>query len=185
MIKIGSKEVPNEITELTVEQFEKISNLTNNQELEPFEKWSQIFVSLGADIDELEDTEFNKFKEYIAEFVSVSIEPNKEFVKSIEVDGYTYQSFDEEFKLNVKDLKLIEKCISHSPDNYISKVLAILFKRTDLTKAEHYDESHITFKSKLFKTQPAEMAIPFIVYIGDKLSATAKQVIDEPTEVVE
>ena len=29
------------------------------------------------------------------------------------------------------------------------------------------------------------MAIPFIVYIGDKLSATAKQVIDEPTEIVE
>lgn len=185
MIKIGSKEVPNEITELTVEQFEKISNLTNNKELDPFEKWSQIFISLGADQDELEDTDFNTFKDYIAKFVEVSIEPNKEFVKIIEVDGYVYQSFDEEFKLNVKDLKLIEKCISHSPENYISKVLAILFKRTDLTKVEHYDESHITFKSKLFKSQPAEMAIPFIVYIGEKLGSTAKQAIDDASEIVE
>lgn len=185
MIKIGSKEVPNEITELTVEQFEKISNLTNNQELDPFEKWSQIFVSLGADVDELEDTDFNAFKDYIADFVNVKITPNKEFVKSIEVDGYTYQSFDEEFKLNVKDLKLIEKCISHSPENYISKVLGILFKRTDLTKTEHYDESHITFKSKLFKSQPAELAIPFIVYIGEKLGSSAKKVIEDAAEVVE
>jgi len=185
MVKIGSTEVPNEITELTIDQFEKVSNLMNDNELEPFEKWAGVFISLGANEDEVYDTEFNEFKEYISKFMNSTMQPNKEFVKSIEIDGYTYQAFEDEFKLNVRDLKLIEKCISTSPKNYISKLIAIVFKRTDLTKTEHYADAHIAQKSLLFKTQPAELAIPYVVYIGEKLGKTAKKIVDDSAEIVE
>ncbi len=43
MIKLGSKEIPNVINELTIEQFEKVSEFTNNQELDASKITTGIF----------------------------------------------------------------------------------------------------------------------------------------------
>jgi MoaA/NifB/PqqE/SkfB family radical SAM enzyme len=185
MVKIGSKKINNEVTELTIEQFEKLSATMNNSELDQFEKWAKIFIDLGADENEVYDLDFEKFTEIIKDFCDTKKKPSKKFLKSIELDGYTYQAYEDEFKLNVRDLKMIEKAVSTSPENYISRVMAIIFKRTDLTKAEHYADAHLTLKSKLFKQQKADIAIAFISYIGQKLGKTAKEIQVEATEIME
>jgi len=185
MIKIGTTKINNEITEFSIEQFEKLSATMANKELDQFEKWAKIFVDLGADEDEVYDLDFDKFTEIVKKFSDTKKKPDTKFLKSIEVDGYTYQSYEDEFKLNVRDLKMIEKAVSTSPENYVSKVLAIIFKRTDLTKAEHYGDSHIALKSKMFKEQKANIAIPFMAYIGAKLGNTAKDMQVEVAEIVE
>ena len=185
MVKIGTKKINNEVTELTIEQFEKLSATMNNAELDQFEKWAKIFIDLGADEDEVYDLDFEKFTEIVKNFSNTKKKPSKKFLKSIEVDGYTYQSYEDEFKLNVRDLKMIEKAVSTSPENYVSKVMAIIFKRTDLTKAEHYGDSHLALKSKMFKEQKADIAIAFIAYIGEKLGNTAKEMQVEAAEIVE
>jgi hypothetical protein len=185
MVKIGTTKINNEVTELTIEQFEKLSATMNNLELDQFEKWAKIFIDLGASEDEVYDLDFEKFTEIVKEFCDTKKKPTKKFLKSIEFDGYTYQAYEDEFKLNVRDLKMIEKAVSTSPENYISRVMAIIFKRTDLTKAEHYGDSHIALKSKMFKEQKANIAIPFIAYIGQKLGKTAKDIQVEATEIVE
>jgi hypothetical protein len=185
MIKIGTTKINNEITEFSIEQFEKLSATMANKELDQFEKWAKIFVDLGADEDEVYDLEFEKFTEIVKDFCDTKKKPTKKFLKSIDFDGYTYQSHEDEFKLNVRDLKMIEKAVSTSPENYICKVMAIIFKRTDLTKAEHYGDSHLALKSKMFKEQKANIAIPFMAYIGAKLGNTAKDMQVEAAEIVE
>jgi hypothetical protein len=85
-------------------------------------------------------------------------------------------------KLTVRDTKLIEKIAIAKPKGYISDVLAIFFKRDDLTNAEHYADAHLKLKAKLIKELKANVAIPYLLFITKKL---AKQVEDVPTEVVE
>ena len=64
-------------------------------------------------------------------------------------------------------------------------MMAILFKRTDLSTTEHYADAHIKYKAKLFKKQPAHLVVPFATYIGNKLGETAERAKNEATEVME
>jgi hypothetical protein len=62
-------------------------------------------------------------------------------------------------------------------------MLAILFKRTDLTKAEHYADAHIKLKAKIIRELKAEIAVPYLVEVGQKLAKQMPK--DVPSEVVE
>ena len=85
-------------------------------------------------------------------------------------------------KLTVRDTKLIEKIVIAKPKGYISDVLAIFFKRDDLTSTEHYAEAHLKLKAKLIKELKANIAISYLLFITNKL---AKQVEDVTAEAVE
>lgn len=176
MIKIGSKEIKNLGSEMDIQTFEKVSSYINDNEAETFEKWINIFVFLGADENEINEMDFNDFRECVKEFNSVREKIKPEYTKTLEIDGYTYQSYDEEFKLSVRDLKYIEKSIKKDPANYLARMMAIIFKRTDLTNTEHYADAHIDFKTKLFKKQNADLVIPFVAYVGNKLNETAEKI---------
>jgi hypothetical protein len=47
MITILNREIPNQLEELTIEQFEAITDINNNQELDPIDKHLQVFAYLG------------------------------------------------------------------------------------------------------------------------------------------
>jgi len=175
MIKIGSKEIKNFASEMDIQTFEKVSSFINDNEAETFEKWINIFVYLGADENEINEMDFNDFRECVKEFNAAREQITPNYTKTIEIGGYTYQSFEEEFKLSVRDLKYIEKSIKKDPANYLARMLAIIFKRTDLTPTEHYSDAHIDFKTKLFKKENAELVIPFVAYVGNKLNETVEK----------
>jgi hypothetical protein len=92
-------------------------------------------------------------------------------VTSIEVDGYTYEA---QLKLSVKETKLIEKIVNSKPNHYISDIMAIMFKRTDLSNTEHFTDAHLKHKAKLFRTQKAELCVPYIVFVTDKIAEYAQ-----------
>jgi hypothetical protein len=46
-----------------------------------------------------------------------------------------------------------------------------MFKRDDLTNAEHYAEAHLKLKAKLIKGLKADIAIPFLMFIANKIKA--------------
>jgi hypothetical protein len=60
-------------------------------------------------------------------------------------------------------------------------VLAVLFKRTDLTKNEHYTDAHIKLKSKIIRELPAEVAVPYLVAVAETINKQV-QSLNEPTE---
>lgn len=176
MITILGRDIPNHLDELTVEQFEVITELSNNKELDAVDKHLQIFASLGLAESEFYDVDVADFIEYTNQFNTI---PEIEYptISQIELAGYSYTA---EMKLTVRDTKLIEKIAIHKPKGYISDVLAIFFKRDDLTSTEHYADAHLKLKAKLIKELKANIAIPYLLFITNKL---AKQV--DAVETVE
>ena len=77
---------------------------------------------------------------------------------------------------------MIEKQVSAHPNKYISHLMAVWFKRSDLTKTEHYTDAHIKQKAKLFSQLSAELAIPYATFIGLKLS---NRLQNATTDIVE
>ena len=178
MITILGRDIPNHLDELTVEQFEVITELSNNKELDAVDKHLQIFASLGLAESEFYDVDVADFIEFTNQFNTI---PEIEYptISQIELAGYSYTA---EMKLTVRDTKLIEKIAIHKPKGYISDVLAIFFKRDDLTSTEHYADAHLKLKAKLIKELKANIAIPYLLFITNKL---AKQVEDVTTEEVD
>ena len=64
--------------------------------------------------------------------------------------------------------------------NYFARLMAIIFKRTDLTNAEHYENAYLKHKEKLFKDLNATLVVPYVVAVSRKLISQ-----NEATEVVE
>ena len=108
-----------------------------------------------------------EFKNHVKAFNDV--EPKEyPFVPEVEIEGYVYKAFDEEFKLSVRDLKHIEGRVKKG--KYMAFMLAVIFKRTDLTKTEHYDNAHLKEKERLFSKLPAAVAVPYVTHIGKELA---------------
>lgn len=181
MVEILGKQIPNEMDEINIQQFEGITDIHANDKLDVIEKHLEVFKFMGV-TDEIEDIDFEVFKEYISEFNSAKV-PNSVLLKRFEVDGYTYQAYEDEFKLTAKDTKFIEKILGNKHKGYISEVLAVLFKRTDLTKTEHYTDAHIKQKAKLIRELKAEVAVPYLVAVASQINNHVEK-LNEPSEDV-
>ena len=180
MVTICNKDIPNELNELTIQQFEDITEIHANPKLDHVEKHLEVFKYMG--VPEAEDMEFEDFKEAIRLFNTAKA-PEGILLKRFESDGYTYQAYENEFKLTAKDTKHIEKILAHKHKGFISEALAVVFKRTDLSKTEHYTDAHIKLKAKIIRELPAEVAVPYLVAIADTINKQV-QSLNESTEGV-
>lgn len=176
MIEVFGRNIANKMNEITIDEFEKISAIHNNKELDNIEKQIKVFEIVGVEEDEWDD--FKYFVEKTKEFNTDNYD-KKDPIGEIEIDGYTYKA---EFKLSVKDTKLIEKMIVKENKHSVSDIMALMFKRTDLSNVEHYDTAHLKHKAKLFRTQPAEIAIPYITFVTETISNHAEKQAAESVE---
>ena len=71
MITILGREIPNTLDELTIDQFEVITELSNNKELDAVDKYLQIFASLGLAESEFYDVDVADFIEYTTQFNNI------------------------------------------------------------------------------------------------------------------
>jgi hypothetical protein len=184
MINLLGRDIPNKVDELTIEQFELITEISNNQDIDPIDRYLQIFTALGIPEKEFFDYDVADFIDIVKEFNdgNNNTKPSDP-VGTIELDGYTYTA---ELKLTVRETKIIEKIAINKPKGYISDILAVMFKRDDLTNAEHYAEAHLKLKAKLIKGLTADIAIPYLMFIANKIKAQVPEA-NEPitTEAVE
>ena len=169
MIEYKGTQIKNNIEDYTVEDFENVSNKLNDEEKSNVEKYFDVLETLGVpDLDDMTDDEFF---DIIKQF---NFSTKLELQQYIELDGYKYVAHDGEFKLRAKDLALIEKAVDKEPKRYLARLMAIIYKREDLSKVEHYDEAHLKHKEKLFRTAGAKYAYPYLVYVADKINTKAK-----------
>jgi hypothetical protein len=155
--------------ELTLEQFQKISAIHNNEEYDTLEKHCKVFEYLGVTDEEM-DVEFDVFLANVKEFNKDNY-TKKDPVEEIEIDGYTYKA---EMKLSVKDSRIVEKIVKKDNKEYISDIMALMFKRTDLSNNEHYDPAHLKHKAKLFSKLKADIAIPYLTFVTFKITNHAE-----------
>lgn len=179
MITILNREIPNQIDELTIEQFEAITEINNDPNLDPIDKHLKVFAYLGIPESEFWDYDVADFVVMVKDFNSME---QKDFpvVEELELDGYIYRA---EMRLTVRDTKMIEKIALTKPKGYISEMLAIMFKREDLTPTEHYTDAHIKQKAKLIRKLNANISIPYIMFIANKIGQQVKN--DTATQAVE
>ena len=180
MVNIKGYEIPNRAEELTVEQFDYLNKITRDNLLDNIEKWLSKFVYLGVPEDVFDDMSFDDFKECIRLYNESDINLDK--ITSVEIDGFTYEAPE---RIGVKDLGLIEKAWKVNPDNFAVETVSILFKRTDLTKKEHYANAHLKQKQKLFKGQKASLAVPYVYEILKELNNTAEKLNRDVAEELE
>jgi hypothetical protein len=178
MVTILNREIPNQLDELTIEQFESITDINNDTNLDPIDKHLKVFAYLGIPESEFWDYDVADFVQFVKLFNTME---HKEYatVEEIELENYIYRA---EMKLTVRDTKMIEKIALHKEKGYISEMLAVMFKREDLTSTEHYTDAHIKHKSKLIRKLTANIALPYLIFISEKI---AKQVNNAPTPELE
>ena len=179
MITILNRDIPNQIDELTIEQFEAITEINNDPNLDPIDKHLKVFAYLGIPESEFWDYDVADFVVMVKDFNSME---QKDFpvVEELELEGYIYRA---EMRLTVRDTKMIEKIALTKPKGYISEMLAIMFKREDLTPTEHYTDAHIKQKAKLIRKLNANISIPYIMFIANKIGQQVKN--DTATQAVE
>jgi hypothetical protein len=169
MIKLFGKEIPSKMDELTLEQFQKISAIHNNEEYDTLEKHCKVFEYLGITEEEM-DVDFDLFLANVKEFNNNNYD-KKDPVEEIEIDGYIYRA---EMKLSVKDSRIVEKIVKKDNKEYISDIMALMFKRTDLSNTEHYDPAHLKHKAKLFSKLKADISIPYLTFVTYKITNHAE-----------
>ena len=177
MIKLFGKEIPSKMDELTLDQFQKISAIHNNDEYDTLEKHCKVFEYLGITEEEM-DVDFDLFLANVKEFNNNNYD-KKDPVEEIEIDGYIYRA---EMKLSVKDSRIVEKIVKKDNKEYISDIMALMFKRTDLSNTEHYDPAHLKHKAKLFSKLKADISIPYLTFVTYKITNHAESQIAEAVE---
>jgi hypothetical protein len=177
MIKLFGKEIPSKMDELTLEQFQKISAIHNNDEYDTLEKHCKVFEYLGITEEDM-DVDFDLFLANVKEFNNNNYD-KKDPVEEIEIDGYIYRA---EMKLSVKDSRIVEKIVKKDNKEYISDIMALMFKRTDLSNTEHYDPAHLKHKAKLFSKLKADISIPYLTFVTYKITNHAESQIAEAVE---
>jgi hypothetical protein len=169
MIELFGKEIPSRMDELTLEQFQKISAIHNNEEYDTLEKHCKVFEYLGITEEEM-DVDFDLFLANVKEFNNNNYD-KKDPVEEIEIEGYVYKA---EMKLSVKDSRIVEKIVKKDNKEYISDIMALMFKRTDLSNTEHYDPAHLKHKAKLFSKLKADISIPYLTFVTYKITNHAE-----------
>jgi hypothetical protein len=167
-IKYGDRvfSIKNDVNEFSIGEYEKIVYYLNN-EGDFFDKWFNILEYLGLDKGVIDDIDANELIEIINSINLSKVEPK--FISEIELGGYLYKCEMKESgepKITGRIFKLLEKVCKG--DYYISDIMAILFKRDDLSDAEHYQKAHLEWKSKLFKDLSASVSVPYVLYITDR-----------------
>jgi hypothetical protein len=137
-----------------------------------------VLEKLGVPINYVEQMDNDSFIEFIKEFTNS--ESSTKFTRKIEIEGYEYVGIEEgEFKpkFTPNTIRLIEKYMKKSPEKYFAEILAVFFKRTDLTTKEHYVEAHIKYKASLFREYiTAEVAMPYIYFASESLLLNIKKI---------
>jgi hypothetical protein len=181
MYTIQNYKIPTQLTEMTVGQFEKISDIINDQSLLPIERYIDALEALGVPQYIIDDITDEELFEIVKSFNSMDTLPT-ELVRTFEHKGYTYVAYEDEFKLKAMDMAKIEKELAKNKEIF-SSIIAILFKRVDLTRNEHYTDAHIKLKKDIAKGLNANDFYPYVVEIIKRLANKMKQ--DVTTEVTE
>lgn len=162
---------PNEIT---IKLFDEIVEATN--EIEGVEYYLIMFEKLGLSKELCDRIDYKALSKIIFDWKKEMVfEKGAKPIKTITKDGYDYSCYEgDEFFITAKDYSLIEKYIKQNPFNYSSYMMAILYKRTDLTKVEHYDAAHIKLKAKLFEDMTLDESLPIVTEFGKTFNDTLK-----------
>lgn len=170
--------MPNLTSELTVDQFDMINFIMTNPEFQNYERWLELFIYMGVPEEVFDDMPLSELNEHINAFNDQG-DPVTEKVHSVNIEGFEYVAPE---VVGAKDISLIEKEWKRSRDHFSSYCLAVLFKRADLSRNEHYSTAHIKHKQTLFGNQKIDIGV---AHIGEVLKSLVKTTENANTNELE
>lgn len=178
MVEIKGHTIKSEFKELTIAEYEKQVKILNDPRLDYIEKYCKIFAVLGLPEEVIDELDIDELVELVKTLTASQIDGTG-MKREVEINGFTYVGYEgEQFKLKMGDMVQIEKIVKQHPDQYIARVCAVIMKRTDLTKNEHYENVHIEHKAKLLGDQLMCDFVGYLLYIQDKVVNKAKMMVD-------
>jgi len=189
MIEIKGVKIPTQIEDFTIGQFEIATKILNDDKVTYIERYLDLLEALKIPQDFINSISDDELFDIIKSFQEKSIDIPLGLKRTIEISGFNYSAYKEgeEFNIKARDLSLIEKAFSNK-GTYFSGVLAVIFKRDDLSATEHYTQAHLKYKSDLFKELLAIEFYQYIVWITKKLSEKINKLnvnTESPSEQLE
>jgi hypothetical protein len=186
MITIKGVEIPTQIEDFTIEQFEIVTRILNDQDITVIERYINVLEALKVPDQFINDLTDDELFDIIKSFQEKTEDFKMDLIRTLEVNGFKYEAYaeDEKFILKAKDLSFIEKSLSDK-NNFFSGVLAIVFKREDLNDKEHYTSAHIKYKTTLFKSLNARDYYPYVIWISQKINEKIKAINDRTESTAE
>lgn len=186
MTEVRGFQAKTSLGEMTVGEFERFSEVLNNAELDYIDKYLEILRIQGMTEETIEEITDEDLFAFIGE-IAKDDRPAGELIPNVEMEGYNYVAYtDEKFSMKAKDLGLIESYVKKSPNGgYFALALAVIFKREDLTRVEHYTPAHIEHKAKLVRALPVELVYPYIVHIAQTLGRKIEMIKQQEDEAAE
>lgn len=180
MYTIHGFNLKNSLEDMTVKEFEKISSILQDPELEQLERYITMLEYLGMPDAVLNKLTDDELFDVIGSFTAKEYEDV--LIPEVEIGGYRYVAYEgDNFKLLARDLLLIEKAIKRST-NYMSTIIGIVFKRDDLTATEHFANAHIVHKAALFGELNAAQMYPYLVHITSTINQKIKKHVETPAQ---
>ena len=175
MIEIRGHAVPNTTEEITVKDFDAISVIDSDQDKGVIEKWVEKFCHFGVPEEAFDDMSVDELVGHTEAFNSGFEVPEKH-ITEVEIDGFKYAAPD---ILGAKDVSLIEKAMNKDKSSIGRMTLAIVFKREDLSRTEHYTDAHIKQKAKLFADQPCKLVLPYLTDVMNSLLRSTEETLED------
>jgi len=172
--------VKSELSELTIQEYEDVSKILSDESKGNFEKYIDILVYLGLEIDDAESVPLKSLLEFIKAFVEGEIEMHLNPI--INIDGYDYRAIEEgetEPRITPRVTKHIEKILSSGHKGHLSEIAAVLLRKEGLSNKEHYEPAHIKHKAKLIRENlKASDVLPYIIFATNGILTNLKDFVD-------
>lgn len=202
-VNVGSKSINASLSTLTLLEFVRISNVLTKKTTDVL-AWRDLFVSMGADVQEIEEMDVQDFALIVKEFI-------KNFSEKTKSEVFTTLSFDGvDYEVELKDTEPIDIKISLLKQTLMEKLMqgenapimaiGIFFEdeksKEALAKIKAVTEVQRNAKVKLaisqakkraeiFKNKPAHLFVGFMGKLLEQLNRKTETILqeNEQTEV--
>lgn len=161
MIKLHNYTIPTDLSEITLNQWLKITNVIQEEHPNWIQKYFQILEILNVPdsvLDLITDVELFEWIALLNKNIATEL-PTR---KSITIDGEVFFGYQgDKFELKARDILYIETEFSNGGD--LLRTVAIIFKSNNPEIKSHYNPEEIARKAILFADQPASFFIPYLV----------------------
>jgi len=202
-VNVGSKSINASLSTLTLLEFVRISNVLTKKTTDVL-AWRDLFVSMGADVQEIEEMDVQDFALIVKEFIKNFSEKTKsEVFTTLSFDGVDYEvelkdTEPIDIKVNLLKQTLMEKLMQG--ENAPIMAIGIFFEdeksKEALAKIKAVTEvqrnakvklaiSQAKKRAELFKNKPAHLFVGFMGKLLEQLNRKTESILqeNEQTEV--
>lgn len=196
-VNVGSKAINASLSTLNLSEFVKISNVLTKKTTDVL-AWRDLFVSMGADAQEIEEMDVQDFALIVKEFIKNFSEKTKsEVFTTLSFDGIEYEvelkdTEPIDIKVNLLKQTLMEKLMQG--ENAPIMAVGIFFEdeksKETLAKIKAVTEvqrnakvklaiSQAKKRAELFKNKPAHLFIGFMGKLLEQLNRKTESILQE------